>query len=113
MRNPSETIFAVITSLHGVTTETANSLNRLLNLKTVADLAESPHFTFAAELSEAASNPNLPLRRFGIPSGGVVKAFENKPAEAIADASVSALEGIGKQDERELFKTLSVKPIVI
>ena len=111
MRNPSETIFAVITSLPDVTTEVANSLNRLLNINTVADLAESPHFTFAAELSEAASNPYHVLRRFGIPSGRVVKTFENKSAEAIADAPLSALEGIGKQHERELVKTLDVKTI--
>jgi hypothetical protein len=96
MRKPSETIFAVITSLPDVTTEAANSLSRLLTIKTVADLAESPHFTFAAELSDAASNPGHTLRRFGIPGGRVAKAFENKTAEAIADASLSALEGRGE-----------------
>jgi hypothetical protein len=111
MRNPNETIFAVITSLPDVTTEAANSLSSVLSIKTVADLAESPHFTFAVDLSEAASNPKHVLRRFGIPKTRVVKGFENNPAEAIADPPLSALEGIGKQGEREFAKTLGVKTI--
>ena len=58
MRNPNVTIFAVINSLSDVTSEAANSLSSLLSINTVADLVESPHFTFASELSVAASNPN-------------------------------------------------------
>ena len=111
MANQNESVFASLTDLTGITAEAAKSLSTTLKINTVADLAESPHFAFAAELTDAASRPGHPLHRFGIPLGRVVQAFETKPVEELYKAPLSALEGIGKQGVRELVKALGVKTL--
>ncbi len=111
MINQAVSVFAPLSDLTGIAAEAAKSLSTALNINTIAELAESPHFTFAAELVEAASDRDHILRRFGVPGGRVMKGFEARPVKELASAPLSALEGIGKQRERQLTKTLGVKTL--
>jgi hypothetical protein len=111
MSNPQESLLAPITSLSGVEENAAATLTKILGIKNVADLARSPHFSFATEISEAATNPRHLLRRFGVPKGRVTKAFEEKPVDELAEAPVRVLAGISAASERALTRTLGVGTI--
>jgi hypothetical protein len=111
MSHQTDSVAAMLTELPGVDASAATSLATALQLNTIAELAESPHFSFAAELLEAASHPDHPLRQFGIPAGRVIKDAELKPVEALVDGPLSTLEGIGKQAERLLAKALGGKTL--
>ena len=108
---PDKSVFMSVATLPEVTAESAATLGSALQIITIADLAQSPHFRFADELVDAATDPRHPLRRFGIPGGRVTRAFEEKPLEELADAPLIALKGINEQRQQELTRTLGVKNI--
>lgn len=77
MATLTPSIFAPVTTLSAISTVAAATLSNTLAIKTIKDLAESPHFLFAAEIINAEVDPGHILHRFGIPSGRIVKAFES------------------------------------
>ncbi len=63
----NSSIFAPVTTLPGITKVAAATLTKALGIKTIEDLAESPHFLFAAEILVATIDPGHTLHHFGIP----------------------------------------------
>lgn len=102
---------APISELAGISDEIAAVLKRTLQVETIHDLAESPSFEFAAEVARAVATPQHVYRRFGVPADRVVKEWEVKAAPEIAEAELSALEGIGDQRRADLENALRVRTV--
>lgn len=91
---------ASVSIIQGISEAGAEVLKKVLNVKTVRDLATNKYIEWAQSISKVSDVKDI-----------VDKSFETKSAKEIADASISALQGISDTGFEQLAKVFHTKTI--
>lgn len=100
-KSAKEVADAGVEALYGISEEGAEKIKKVLNAKTVKELAECKYVKWAQEIVSGKSPDKA----------WVDKAYEGKNASEVADAPVAALQGISDDGGKQIASVLHIKTI--